>query len=98
MPPYVRHKNLQLARRGHWTLGFAEGVFDTLCAAMDAPATREREPKPGISQADGRTAPITSICDDFLYLSPLFRGERSKPEPTGRREAPPDDKLREGFG
>jgi AcrR family transcriptional regulator len=30
--------------------------------------------------------------------SPLPEGERSKPKPTGRRKAPPDDKLRAGFG
>jgi len=29
--------------------------------------------------------------------SPRLRGE-VEPKPTGRREAPPDDKLREGFG
>jgi len=38
-----------------------------------------------------------SMKKEGIFL-PLPTGERSKPKPTGRREAPPDDKLRAGFG
>jgi hypothetical protein len=46
-----------------------------------------------------RTIVRSPEVDALMQASlPLPAGERSKPEPTGRRVAPPDDRLRAGFG